>query len=114
MTEMENAFPYFNAHRRIFSLLTERSPYMVHEKKLSQMDEKELFGLLKQVDKKIAELNKCMAIHSRRIIEKQSLSHMTYHIVSFTVEAEMKHRLLEYRRKIKEKLRSQKRLTKFL
>lgn len=111
---LERLFPYLKGHSRIRSFVAERSPYIIHEQDLSKMNEKELFKVLRQIDRKLSKIDGCLAIHAKDIIGKRNLSHMTYHIASFLVESEMKRHILIYRAKVKKRLRFQKRLTRFL
>ncbi len=111
---VKKEFPYLTNHRRIISLATGNSPYLVREEDLSKKDEKELFEILRHIDTKIDMVNACLKKHAAKVISADSLDNLKYHTVSFLVESEIKRRLIKYRKRVERKLSVQKRLTTFM
>ncbi|MCD6279776.1 hypothetical protein J7J26_03335 [Candidatus Micrarchaeota archaeon] len=114
MFDINNIFPYLQKSKRVKILGAHHSRYYprIGDKPLSKKRIIELEHILGKLEANILKLDKCMAIHSKRIISTRSPYILTKELINLLVEAEMKRRTLINIKKLKMIIKSQKKLFK--
>lgn len=114
MFDINDLFPYLSRNKRIEILSKHRTKYYprIEDIPLSKKRIKDIEKACKKLELNILKLERCMSIHSKRILTTRSPYILVKELINFLVEAEMKRRTLTDIKRLKTMIRSQKKLFK--